>query len=67
MKKVLTLIFILFSLTTFSCSDTTGNDPVTRNNCLYNGRILYVGPQGGCYYINSNNNKTYVDRYRCDC
>jgi endonuclease G len=32
---------------------------------LYNGRQLYVGPRGGCYYINSNGNKTYVDRSYC--
>lgn len=32
---------------------------------LYNGRQLYVGPRGGCYYINSNGNKTYVDRSFC--
>lgn len=32
---------------------------------LYNNRQLYVGPRGGCYYINSNGNKTYVDRSLC--
>lgn len=31
----------------------------------YNGRPLLVGPRGGCYYINSNGNKTYVDRFFC--
>ncbi|MBN8825488.1 MULTISPECIES: hypothetical protein [unclassified Spirosoma] len=30
-------------------------------------RKLYKGPQGGCYYINSNGNKTYVDRSLCKC
>lgn len=29
------------------------------------GRQLHVGPRGGCYYINSNGNKTYVDRSEC--
>lgn len=24
------------------------------------------GPRGGCYYINSNGNKTYVDRSMCN-
>ena len=24
-----------------------------------------TGPRGGCYYINSNGNKTYVDRSLC--
>lgn len=33
----------------------------------HNGYELFKGPQGGCYYINSNGNKTYVDRNECDC
>lgn len=28
-------------------------------------RDLIRGPRGGCYYINGNGNKTYVDRSRC--
>ena len=28
-------------------------------------RRYIQGPRGGCYYINSNGNKTYVDRSRC--
>jgi endonuclease G len=31
----------------------------------YNNKPLYIGPRGGCYYINSNGNKTYVDRSYC--
>ena len=34
---------------------------------FYNGKQLYRGPKGGCYYINSNGNKTYVDRSFCTC
>lgn len=34
---------------------------------FYNGNRLRTGPKGGCYYINSNNNKTYVDRSFCNC
>lgn len=30
------------------------------------GRVLHRGPRGGCYYINSNGNKTYVDRSECN-
>lgn len=37
----------------------------SRSTCSYNGRTLHVGPRGGCYYINSNGNKTYVDRSYC--
>jgi hypothetical protein len=33
--------------------------------CRYNGHTLIVGRRGGCYYINSNGNKTYVDRSYC--
>lgn len=32
-----------------------------------NGRELYVGQDGGCYYFTSGGNKTYVDRNLCDC
>lgn len=28
-------------------------------------RTYYKGPRGGCYYINSNGNKTYVERSMC--
>lgn len=27
-----------------------------------NGRKIYTGPRGGKYYLNSNGNKTYIDR-----
>jgi hypothetical protein len=31
-----------------------------------NSTTKYIkGPRGGCYYINSNGKKTYVDRSRC--
>lgn len=33
----------------------------------YNGRQLYIGKSGGCYYINSNGNKSYVERDLCNC
>lgn len=29
------------------------------------GKYLIRGPRGGCYYINRNGNKTYVDRSMC--
>ncbi|WP_109853325.1 hypothetical protein [Aquimarina sp. AU58] len=29
-------------------------------------RTYYRGPRGGCYYINSNGNKTYVARSMCN-
>lgn len=33
----------------------------------HNGNQLRTGKKGGCYYINSNGNKTYVDRSECHC
>lgn len=29
-------------------------------------RTYITGPRGGCYYINRNGNKTYVDRSFCN-
>ena len=54
-------------LISFACEDTASNDSSGLTGCTYNGKSLYEGPQGGCYYINSNGNKTYVDRSECDC
>ena len=33
-------------------------------SCDYNSKYIR-GPRGGCYYNNSNGNKTYVDRGYC--
>lgn len=33
----------------------------------YNGKTLYTGPRGGCYYYQSDREKTYVDRKHCSC
>ena len=33
----------------------------------HNGNRLITGKRGGCYYINKNGNKTYVDRSECQC
>ena len=30
------------------------------NSQKSNGRVIYTGPKGGRYYINSNGNKTYI-------
>jgi hypothetical protein len=32
----------------------------------YSRRTYITGPRGGCYYINGNGNKTYVDRSLCN-
>lgn len=61
MKK-LVILSALF-LATLSCSKS--DDAASCGT--HNGNQLYKGPQGGCYYINSNGNKTYVDASECNC
>lgn len=60
MKKILlTALAIGFLM---ACDDDSASP-----SCTYNGKTLYKGPEGGCYYNNSNGNKTYVDRSYCNC
>ena len=70
MKK-LTLLFIVFSSLSLSCEsndDTNEAENLTERECgTHNGNTLFTGPEGGCYYYNSNGNKTYVDRSECNC
>jgi len=57
-------IVLLGTLILYSCEQSTD----AGSSCgTYNGRSLYLGPEGGCYYINSSGNKTYVDRSNCKC
>ena len=44
---------------------TTPTNPSDPSCGMYNGKPVYTGPRGGCYYINSNGNKTYVSRNFC--
>ena len=68
-----TRLFLLFALIIISCSSGSSNDdnfnyptPTTSSgSCTYNGHSLHVGEEGGCYYINSSGNKSYVDRLYC--
>lgn len=62
MKKIFFIASLLFltNTTITSCSEDY--------DCgKHNGKTLYQGPKGGCYYINSSGNKTYVDRSECNC
>ncbi|KGL62926.1 hypothetical protein [Polaribacter sp. Hel1_85] len=64
MKK-LTIIFIfLISVSSFISCESEEDKEWTCGT--HNGKTLYTGPEGGCYYYNSNNNKTYVDRSECN-
>lgn len=66
MKSVLFLGLILTSLIFSTCKkkDVSSSDTPCGT---HNGKQLYKGPQDGCYYINSNGNKTYVDKSECNC
>ncbi|MDR7131645.1 hypothetical protein J2X69_004009 [Algoriphagus sp. 4150] len=64
--KIKILGFALI-LMLFSCGGGNDEDYSPNNRCYHNGKSLHLGPQGGCYYINSNGNKTYVDRSECRC
>lgn len=77
LSKIFICILLLFSVSTIACekeevdsktSTNTSNTSSGDTPCGYhNGKQLYKGPQGGCYYINSNGNKTYVNRSECNC
>ncbi len=64
------LLVFLFSFT-LACEKDENNSEIYESNyegCgTHNGHTLYKGPEGGCYYYNSNGNKTYVDRSECNC
>ena len=69
-KHILLLILLCSCLNIISCDSTESNEDETRTEwkCgTHNGKVLWTGPQGGCYYKNSNGNKTYVDRSECNC
>jgi len=76
MKKLLLILSIVFCISTFSSCDIEedASDSIaettseTEWECgTHNGKTLWTGPRGGCYYKNSNGNKTYVDRSECNC
>ena len=81
MKKLLTLLTIAISsvaLITCSKDDKSNNANAKgggKNNNSeqewvcgeYHGKTLYTGPRGGCYYKQSDGEKTYVDRKYCKC
>tara|TARA_R110002033_G_scaffold167528_1_gene206738 strand:- start:16674 stop:16889 length:216 start_codon:yes stop_codon:yes gene_type:complete len=71
MKKATLPLILLFNLSILISCETSEDDNVetrTEWECgTHSGNTLYTGPQGGCYYYNSNGNKTYVERSECDC
>ena len=45
---------------------TITSNKKTPKKKISSSRKYYTGPRGGCYYINSNGNKVYVDRSLCN-
>lgn len=67
MKKatlILAILICISSVTSCSIDDSAESASACGT---HNGNTLYTGPEGGCYYYNSNDNKTYVDRSECNC
>jgi hypothetical protein len=59
MKRYLLIIFVLFAMFSNIASHAANTyRPKTPHTYI-------TGPRGGCYYINSHGNKTYVDRALC--
>lgn len=70
MRKFRFIIFLLalLSISTSNCTEESDENGSSDYPCgFHNGKQLYTGPKGGCYYFNSNGNKTYVDRSECNC
>lgn len=63
MKKFLLIVGL--GLFIFSCEKD--NSPSEWECGTYNGKTLYTGPKGGCYYKQQDGEKTYVDRKYCKC
>ena len=59
------ILFLSIAILIISSCDSDSDGDYTTN-CEYNGQELMTGPEGGCYYWNSNGNKTYVDRSCCE-
>lgn len=66
MKKYFFILLISFVLS--SC-DSSSDASASCGTKIVSGQThqLYKGSQGGCYYINSAGNKSYVDRSDCNC
>ncbi|WP_028890436.1 hypothetical protein [Tenacibaculum ovolyticum] len=65
MKKIILTSLFITVLSILSCS--TSDDDLEKRCGTHNGKELWTGPKDGCYYKNSNGNKTYVDRSECNC
>jgi len=70
MKKHLQILMCCLLLVACSKTNMESNTNVSGEKpcgTYKSGQKLYTGPEGGCYYYNSNGNKTYVERSACNC
>lgn len=69
MKKTILFLGLTLGAGFFinSCSRDSDTADYERECGVYNGKILYTGPRGGCYYKQTDGEKTYVDRSNCKC
>ena len=71
MKRYRYILIIVICLFACNKSETTPdtNSEETYKQCgkHTSGQTLYKGLKGGCFYYNSNGNKTYIDRNECNC
>ena len=67
--KLLSISILLFCFISFSCSSSDEEADVYCGTKVVSDQSvdLWLGPRGGCFYYNVNNNKTYVDRSECNC
>lgn len=64
------ILLLLMACWGLSCSKSNNSNPASMAQACgnyKNGQQLHKGSDGGCYYINSNGNKTYVERSACTC
>lgn len=48
-------------------ASTSAHEPEEWPCGSHNGNQLTTGEKGGCYYVNGNGNKVYVERSECNC
>ena len=59
-------LIILSLFTLLSCTKDSGKNSKEGDSCgFYNGKKLYRGERNGCYYLQEDGQKTYVDRSHC--
>jgi hypothetical protein len=71
--SAVTIVLLLFAHATEAATQVAPpidgipvvNSPVRLETQLAQERRYIRGPRGGCYYINRNGNRTYVDRRLC--